>query len=219
MRLPDGEDEAIIDISVPLLPGMAIYAGDPHLSLERVASLDEGATANVSRLDMGVHTGTHIDAPIHFLPDGAAAEHLALETLIGPAQVVDATAGTGHLDAATLASLEITVGVERVLFKTRNSALWESGRFETGFIGLTADGAEWLVARGVQLVAVDYLSVAPYGDPTPTHRALLGAGVVILEGIDLRGVEPGPYRLICLPLRLVGSDGAPARAILLPDHR
>jgi arylformamidase len=165
----------------------------------------------VSRLDLGVHTGTHVDAPLHFLPDGAGAETLPLDVLVGPAQVVDATSLTGPIDATSLESLDLPSGLERLLLKTPNSELWARDDFTRDFIRLTGDGARFLVERGVHLVGIDYLSV---GDQE-AHRELLGAGVVAVEGLDFRRVDPGAYTLVCLPLLVVGSDGAPARAILL----
>jgi arylformamidase len=205
----------IIDISVPIRPGMHVWPDDPPVVLERISSMADGAHANVSRLDFGVHAGTHIDAPIHFLADGVGADLVPLGALIGPAVVVDATAVDRHLDANVLQALAIPEGTERVLLRTRNSELWASDRFEAGFLGVTEDGARWLVERGVRLVGIDYLSIAPFGDSVPTHRALLGGGVAVLEGTDLRGVEPGAYELVCAPLRIVGADGAPARAVLV----
>jgi arylformamidase len=204
----------IFDITVPIRDGMVTYDGDPEVHLERVSSIADGAVANLSRLDFGVHSGTHIDAPIHFIDGAPAAETLPLEPLLGPAHVVDATAVGGLLlDEAALRSLDLPDGAERVLFKTPNSELWESDAFSHEFVHLTGSGAAYLVDRGVRLVGLDYLSV---GDPD-AHRALLGARVVAVEGLDLRGVEPGPYRLVCLPLKIVGSDGAPARALLVRE--
>src|SRR6266508_571145 len=183
----------IFDISVAIRPGMVTYPGDPIVRLERVRALEDGAAANISRLDFGVHTGTHVDAPSHFIDGAPAAETLPLHVLVGPVRVVDAT------------------GVaERVLFKTRNSALWEQDSFVDDFVSLTGDGAQALIDRGVRLVGIDYLSL---GDED-AHRALLGAGIVAVEGLDLRGVDPGEYQLVCAPLKLVGSDGAPDRALL-----
>jgi arylformamidase len=205
----------IFDISVPIHPAMHVWRGDPSVVIERVSSMDEGAHDNVSRIDFGAHAGTHVDAPLHFIADGAGIDRVPLDALIGPALVVDTTHFDRHLDAAALDALGTPPGTDRVLFKTTNSQLWASDRFETGFIGVTEDGARWLVERGVRLVGIDYLSIAPYGDSVPTHRVLLGAGVAILEGTDLRGVEPGAYELICAPLRIVDADGAPARAVLV----
>jgi arylformamidase len=194
----------LIDITVPIRTGMVTYPGDPEVTVERVASLADGDIANVSRVAMGLHTGTHVDAPVHFLDGGAGSDELALDVLIGPCEVV----ALPDLDAESVAAA--VRGVERVLFRTPNSELWERDSFADDFLSLDGDGARVLVERGVRLVGVDYLSV---GD-ADAHRALLGAGVVVVEGLDLRRVEPGPYELICLPLRVVGSDGAPARAVL-----
>ena len=199
----------LLDITVPIREGMVTYPGDPTVHLERVKSLEAGATANLSRLDFGVHTGTHVDAPLHFIAGGAAAESLALEVCIGPAEVVDATDASGDVGVEHVDRM--SDGAERVLFKTRNSELWDRDEFQREFARISEEAARALVDRGVRLVGVDYLSV---GDPV-THRTLLAAGVVAVEGLDLRGVEPGRYRLLCLPLKLVGSDGAPARAVLM----
>lgn len=208
--------EGWIDVSVPIRPGIAIFEGDPAFRLERVASIDEGAICNVSRLEMGVHTGTHLDAPVHFVEGAGASESIPLDALIGPAWVVDATAVDGTVEAGDLAALDIPVTETRLLLKTPNSRLWGEAAFSSAFIGLSEGAARFLVDRGACLVAADYLSIAPFGDPAPTHRALLAAGVVILEGLDLRAVDPGPVDLLCLPLRLDASDGVPARALVRP---
>jgi arylformamidase len=205
----------IIDISVPIGPGMVVYAGDPDVYMERVKTIAGGSSANVSKLDFGLHTGTHVDAPAHFIDGAPATESLPLDAMIGPALVVDATALTDHIDVEALSRLEIPAGTERVILKTKNSALWELPSFSADFIGLLGEAAEALVSRGVRLVGIDYLSIGPKGNGVPTHVALLRAGVVILEGLDLRGVDPGVYELIALPLRIVGSDGAPTRALLV----
>jgi len=196
----------IIDITVPISPGMIVYEGDPEVHLERALSIAQGATANVSRLDFGLHTGTHIE-------DAAGAEALPLDVLIGEADVVDATAIEGSLDEPALKELALPEDVQRLIFKTQNSTLWDLEEFSHDFVRLTGDGARHLVGRGVRLVGIDYLSI---GDEE-AHVELLRAGVVPLEGLDLRRVEPGPYRLVCLPLRIVGADGAPARVLLLRD--
>lgn len=203
----------IIDISVPITPGMIVYEGDPEVHLERALSIEDGATANVSRLDFGVHTGTHLDAPVHFIEDSAGAEALSLDVLIGDAYIVDATAIEGSLDEPALKDLTLPEDAQRLIFKTQNSRLWDFEEFSHDFIRLTGDGARHLISRGVRLVGIDYLSI---GDEE-AHVELLRAGVVPLEGLDLRGVDPGPYRLVCLPLRIVGADGAPARVVLLRD--
>lgn len=206
---------AVFDITVPVRPGMPVYEGDPEVRTELAQSIAAGGICNVTRLEAGVHTGTHIDAPNHFIAGAAGVDETPLDVLIGPAFVADATAARTHLDATAIAALDIPAGSERLLFKTRNSRLWGQDSFARDYIAITPDGARALVARGVRLVAIDYLSVAPFTDPAPTHLVLLEAGVVILEGVDLRGVAPGPYTIVCLPLLLAGADGAPARTLLI----
>ncbi|MGD0274007.1 MAG: cyclase family protein [Gaiellaceae bacterium] len=202
----------IFDISVPIRDGMLHYAGNPPVHVTRVESIAAGDPANVSELDLGAHSATHVDAPVHFLADGAGAEALPLDRLIGPVEVVDATAATSALDLATVRALELPPrGCERILFKTRNSQLWSQNEFTRDFVRLDGEAAAFLLERGVKLLGIDYLSI---GD-AEAHRILLSAGVVCVEGLDLREIEPGSYELICLPLKLVGSDGAPARAVLV----
>jgi arylformamidase len=198
----------IHDISVPLRTGMVVYPGDPTMSLTRVMSLAAGDIANVSQMELGVHTGTHVDAPLHFFDGAAAVEALDLDALVGPAEVVE-VAGPGDVGAEAVDAMDD--GVERVLFKTRNSAAWAEEGFYEDFAAISPEAASRLVAAGVRLVGVDYLSVGS----VETHETLLQAGIIALEGVDLRGIEPGAYTLVCLPLKLVGSDGAPARAILI----
>ncbi len=207
----------IYDLSVPVAPGkIPIWPGDPEPVLARFAKMEDGSEANVSQLSACVHLGTHIDAPYHFIPDGATVERLPLETLIGEADVIDFTHLNGHITAAALEAAAIPPQATRLLFKTRNSAWWAAGDpdFHPDYIALTDDAAAYLVARGVRLVGIDYLSIAPYDDPGPTHRTLLRAGVVIIETLDLSAVPAGRYTLHCLPLKLVGSEGAPARVVL-----
>ena len=209
---------SIYDISLPISASLVVWPGDPPIRISQPSHLERGDVATVTRLDLSAHTGTHVDAPAHFLRGGAGVDTLDLEVLVGPAQVVhlpEAEAITAEL----LASLDIPPGAERLLFRTRNSKRWVRGEtaFFEGFVGINEDGARWLVERGVRLVGVDYLSVGPFANPVPTHNILLRAGVVAVEGLNLSGIEPGVYRLVCLPLRLVGGDGAPARAILMDD--
>jgi arylformamidase len=192
----------ILDVSVPVRPGMIVYPGDPEVRLERVSSIADGDGFNLSRLDLGVHSGTHVDAPLHFVEDGASVETLPLDVLVGPCVVVEG------LEVAA-----VPAGAERVLFKTPNGRLWERDEFSGEFVALDGEAARALVSRGVRLVGIDYVSI---GDEE-AHRILLGAGVVAVEGLDLRAVEPGEYRLICAPLKLEGAEGAPARVLLLRD--
>jgi arylformamidase len=192
---------------------MVVYPGDPEVHLERVASIADGDVANISRLDLGVHTGTHVDAPLHFIEGAASADELPLEALIGPAYVVDATALDRDIDAAALAELDVPEAAERLIFMTRNCELWNRDTFSEEFIRFVESGAQRLVDSGVRLVGIDYLSV---GDEA-AHNVLLGAGVVAVEGLDLRGVDPGPYRLVCMPLKIAGADGAPTRVVLIRE--
>lgn len=205
-----------IDVSLPVRDGMIVYDGDPEVRIERVTDIARGDLANVSRIELGSHTGTHVDAPRHFIDGAAGADELPPGALVGPALVADARALPGDIDAAALATLELPARTERVLLRTRNGDLWDRAAFSHDFVGLAEDAARDLVAMGVRLVGIDYLSIAPSTDPAPTHRVLLEAGVVVVEGLDLRAAPPGPYELICLPLRLEGADGAPARALLRP---
>jgi arylformamidase len=205
-----------LDISAPIHVTMPTFEGDPPVHLELVKSLARGDVCNLTRIDMGAHTGTHIDAAVHFLEGGTSAEAIPLDALLGPAWVVDARDQRGPITARDIARFDIPRGEGRLLFRTPNSELWGRPGFQTSFVGFDAGGSSALVERRPLLVGIDYLSIAPFGDPTPTHRALLGAGIVVLEGLDLREVEPGRYELLCLPLRILGSDGAPARALLRP---
>jgi arylformamidase len=209
----------IHDISLPISEGLAVWPGDPAVHITQPAHLDRGDAYTVSRLDLGAHTGTHVDAPAHFIAGGAGVDDLDLQVLVGPAWVVHARQA-GALSAEILAGLAIPPGVERLLFRTRNSERWARGEqaFFPGFVGITPDGAQWLIDRGVRLVGVDYLSVASLADIVATHQVLLRAAVVLVEGLDLSRIDAGAYRLVCLPLKIAGGDGAPARAILISEQ-
>jgi arylformamidase len=203
---------AIHDISVPIRRDMPIYAGDPEVELERVSSISQGGHANVSKLTMGVHTGTHVDAPVHFIEGAPGIEAVPLDALYGPAVVVDGTGIAGEsITEDDLRSIDVPDGAERVLLKTRNSELWSHDEFTRDFIRLDGAGARFVVERGIRTIGLDYLSVGDHD----AHQELLGAGVVPVEGLDLRQIEPGDYIFVCLPVDLVGSDGAPARAVLI----
>jgi arylformamidase len=207
----------IYDITLTISPGMPVWPGDPAVELTQVSFIDQGANANVSHLSLGVHTGTHIDAPHHFLNDQQTVESLALEVLTGACYVLHLDEAIPSITADVLSGITLPAGVTRLLFRTRNSSLWAKGvtEFQTDFVAITVDGAEWLVRHGIKLVGVDYLSVSPYKNSRPTHEALLKAGVVIVEGLDLSKVQQGSYDIYCLPLKIAGSDGAPARTILV----
>ena len=204
------------DISLTISPELPTWPGDPGIEIERVEKIEDGSNANVSRLDMGVHTGTHVDAPFHFLQDGITVDQLNLSLLTGRAYVLHLP-DVEVITATVLEEAQIPPRTRRVLFKTRNSELWAEGErdFQTDFVGLSEDGAEYLVRRGVKLVGMDYLSIAPFKQSRPTHEKLLEAGVVVVEGLNLTEVEQGRYTIYCLPLKIANSDGAPARAILI----
>ena len=207
----------IYDISLTISPAMPVWPGDPPVRMTQTESMDSGAEYNLTRLDISAHTGTHVDAPHHFLNDGRTVENLSLDLLTGPCYLVQLPDDVDEISAEVLERISLPDGMLRILFGTRNSKLWAQGQnqFQEDFVAISEDGAEWLVARGVKLIGVDYLSVAPYSDSVPTHQVLLRAGVIVLEGLDLSQVPRGFYDLYCLPLKLAGADGAPARAILV----
>jgi arylformamidase len=212
-----GGNMHIYDISLPITPGMPVWPGDPSVVLERVKKIEEGANSNVTHLSLSAHTGTHVDAPYHFLGgDSPTIDRLPLKLLTGRAYVLHLP-GVDLITASVLERAEIPPRTRRLLLKTRNSDYWLKPElpFQTDFVAISPDGAQHLVERGVKLVGIDYLSIAPYGESRPTHQVLLKAGTVLLEGLDLSKVSQGRYTLHCLPLKLVGSDGAPARAILI----
>jgi arylformamidase len=203
----------LIDVSVPLARGIPTYPGNPEFQLQPVQRIAEGASSNVSRLVMGTHAGTHIDAPRHFFDDGAAVDELALDLLIGMARVVEIRR-RGGISSTDLAGLGLREDV-RVLLKTPNSALWNTSAFHQDYTHLTEDGARYLVDNGVKVIGIDYLSIEQFKKPgAPAHRALLSAGTIIIEGLNLSEAAPGVYEMYCLPLRVAGADGAPARVVL-----
>jgi arylformamidase len=179
--------------------------------------MESGAPANVSRIHMSVHTGTHIDAPYHFLADGGSVEDIPIKLLTGRAYVLHIPDDVDLITKDLVENSTIPPRTKRVLFKTRNSKIWESNRktFDKNFVALAPDAGAYLIKRGVKLIGIDYLSIAPFGEPVPTHEVLLKSGVVIVEGLNLSEVSQGRYTLYCLPLKLAGADGAPARAILV----
>jgi arylformamidase len=208
---------AVYDVSVPLRPEMPTYAGEPGPKLAFHSLMSRGDIANVSAISMGSHTGTHVDAPNHFLDDDRTVETLPVDAMVGPANVL-AHDGESHITARDMESAGLPVGATRVLFKTGSGRFWEEREFRKDFVGLENSAARWLVDRGVALVGIDYLSIERFGAPNhEVHKTLLEAGVVIVEGLDLRQIEPGPYFMVCAPLNVVGADGAPARVYLLDD--
>jgi arylformamidase len=204
------------DITLTITPQMIVWPGDPSVNIRRISSIASGDNANVSQMTMSVHTGTHVDAPDHFLNNGKTVESLSLGLLVGRAYVLYLP-DVDMITASVLMHADIPPRTRRLLFKTRNSEFWtkENGEFHTDFVGLSVDAAEWLVDRNVKLVGIDYLSIAPYKLGIPVHTILLNAGVVVIEGLDLSKVSQGRYTLHCLPLKLGGADGAPTRCILV----
>ena len=210
--------EKIIDISLSVSPSLPVWPGDPPIEMSRLSTIEHGDSANVTHISMSAHTGTHVDAPYHFFSgDAATTDQLPLDLLTGPAYVVQIPDSEDRITANILRRLNIPTGTKRLLFRTRNSELWvmATGNFVEDFVAIDPGAAQYLVDLGVKTIGVDYLSVAPYSDTIPTHRILLGSGVVIIEGLDLSQVDPGFYELYCLPVKLAGADGAPARAILV----
>ena len=206
--------KSIIDISVPIFNGMVVYPGDAGAEIEPYHQISRGDAANLSQLRLGSHTGTHVDAPHHFIDDGETVDQLDLDALVGPARVLDLTAADSEITPGGLEAAGIG-DAERILLKTRNSSLWEQSGFSKEFVALSPDAADFLVDKKVKLVGIDYLSIERFHPPVHhVHEALLQASVVVLEGINLAKVDPGDYQLACLPLKIRGGDGAPARAIL-----
>ena len=206
--------ESWIDVSVPLHNGMAHWPDNPPVKIERMLDIDQGDAANVSKMSLGVHTGTHVDAPRHFIRDGRGVHLAPFSALIGPARVIEIT-DTQSIKVDELRRHDLQAG-ERILFKTLNSTrCWQTDDFVEDFVYVSQEAARYLAGLRVQTVGVDYLSVGGYTtDGTETHQALLSADVWIIEGLNLAAVQPGIYELICLPLKIVDSDGAPARAVL-----
>lgn len=206
---------AIYDITVPIRAGMPIYEGDPILSIEPWSALANGDSANVSFLHFGAHTGTHVDAPAHFIEGAAKIDSLRLDVLIGPARVIRVPDNRMEIDPEFLNECDLT-NVTRLLFHTRNSAFWNEG-FRKDFTHVLPAAADLLVARGVKLVGNDYLSVEKFhSGHHRTHLTFLRHGVVIVEGLNLSDVPAGDYELICLPMKIAdgAGDGAPARVVL-----
>ena len=208
----------LYDISLTIAEDLPVWPGDPKIELKKISQIDDGEEANVTHLSACVHIGTHVDAPDHFLGNGETVENLSLDLLVGPALVVELPV-EGQITAMDLQSIHIPEGTKRLLIKTANSQIWTEGlkEFKEDFIAIEADAAEYLVNQGVKVVGVDYLSVAPFSDPAPTHKILLKAGTLIIEGLNLSEIVPGEYTLYCLPLKIKGSDGAPARVLLQKD--
>lgn len=207
----------IFDITLSISPEIPTWPGDLKVKLGRVKKIEEGASDNLSQMELGVHTGTHVDAPFHFVQSGIKIDELPLEVLVGPVQVVRMGDDVDLITAEDLKKVKIDPKIPRILFKTRNTYYWEKDEkeFQKDFVAISQDAAAELVRMGMKLVGIDYLSVGSFKNSKPTHDTLLGGGLALLEGADLSKVEPGIYQLYCLPLKLKATEGAPARAILV----
>ncbi len=201
------------DVTLPIRDGMPVYPGDPPVLLRPHSAMAKGDPFNVSVLTFGSHTGTHIDAPRHFFEGAGDVAAIRIESLIGPARLIEVPTA-GDIEAEALREIP-GAPCRRLLLKTRNSARPLADRYASGYAALTPAAARLLADAGLSLVGLDGPSADPSQAPGfPAHRALLGAGMVILEGLDLAAVPPGEYELLCLPLRLADADGAPARVLL-----
>jgi arylformamidase len=203
----------LYDVSVPLAAGLPAFPGNPDFELQAVKRIADGASSNVSRIVIGTHSGTHVDAPRHFFDEGSGVDAMRLDVLVGRAKVLE----FDRADGITMQDLESSQldGEERILLKTRNSSRWNERQFYQDYAYLAESGARYLVDRGVRLVGIDYLSIEQFKKAgAPAHRALLAANVIIIEGLNLSGVGPGLYEMYCLPLPVTGADGAPARVLL-----
>lgn len=209
----------VIDVTLTLAPDLTSWPNEPALEVRPHSRIAEGKPANVSILTFANHSGTHVDPPVHFLEGAGTVENLPLDALVGPCRVVG-YGGDAHISGAWLERQGLPRSATRLLFRTRNSEHWRdpAHAFDKSFVALDESAATWCVERGVVLVGVDYLSVEPFGSSAkghPVHKALLRAGIVIIEGLDLRAAEPGDYELVCLPLKIRDGDGAPARVVLI----
>jgi arylformamidase len=202
------------DVSIALKDGMVCWPGDEAPSIKQVTFMEQGDMCNVTKLHMSAHTATHMDAPRHFINSGVGIDQTPLDAMIGSARVVE-IADPKAIGRAELELLQPKRG-ERLLFKTRNSRdAWGKPDFDKDFVYIADEGAQYLVECGVRTVGVDYLSIGGfYHDTVETHVTILGAGIAVIEGLDLSAVEAGEYELICLPLKIAGADGAPARVVL-----
>ena len=206
------------DISVPIMNGTVAWPKHSTVEVSPLSEISKGDSSNVSRLVIDAHTATHVDAPHHFLNNGVGIDQVPLDSMIGPAYVAD-VGDANSVSDEVLDAAGIPSDVERLLIKTSNSELWANptAEFKTDYVGLVISGAQWVVDRGMKLVGIDYLSIARRDETGPVHNIVLGAGVTALEALDLREVTVGMYRLICLPLRITGCDGAPARVVLVEE--
>ncbi len=204
------------DITLTLSSSIPIWPGDPKFQSEKILSFEKGDNVNVTKIMMGVHTGTHVDAPLHFLREGSSVDAIHIESLIGMCRIIEIN-DTTLITAGDLKAFSIGK-CTRLLIKTKNSNLWMNagGNFEKNFVSISKDAAEYLAETEVRLVGIDYLSIEGFNADIshPVHNILLQNGIIILEGLDLSIVPPGEYELICLPMKIENAEGAPARAVL-----
>ena len=209
----------IIDISIPLSEKTPVWEGDKGISVQRIAKLEEGNDFNVSRIELGVHAGTHIDAPFHVFENGDTVDQIPLDALIGSVQVIEIPDGISVIDINCLMKLNFQDGIDRILFKTLPPIHLETDPFlfNKEYVAMNSEGAKYLADMDLRLIGVDYFSVSSYDDLKQPHMILLDRGIVILENVDLRQVVPEIYKLVCLPMKIIGTDGAPVRAVLIEE--
>jgi arylformamidase len=208
------------DVTLPLTPDLPVWPGDDDVFVEPLSRIAQGGSTNVTSLKFTSHVGTHVDAPWHFIDDGEKLNDLPIDRWIGPCLVISIPDDAKRIEVAHLEAADIPEGMERIIFRTSNSARWHTGKlaFEEDYVAVSPKAAKWIVDHGIQLVGIDYLSIELFDDAAnETHRTLLGNGVLVIEGLNLAGIDPGPYQLICLPLRLAAGDGAPARVVLVRE--
>ena len=207
--------ENIIDITVPITEDMPVWPGSRRFQVTPVKQMEKGDSSNDSRVNFNLHTGTHIDAPRHFIQSGRTIEQISMDIFIGPCYVAELKS-VDKVTPENLSAMDIPSDIERLLIKTKNSELWknQSHEFNKDFVAFTKEGAQWIVDKGIKLIGIDYLSVQRYYDGPEAHQILLGADIVALEGLNLSNVEVGFYDLICLPMKLVNTEAAPVRVVL-----
>jgi arylformamidase len=210
----------IYDISLPITPDMPVWPGDSAVDLRQVSAISSGELTNITHISMSAHTGTHIDAPKHFIDTGKTIGQIPLEMLVGEVLVMQIDHSIDVISKMVLQShphRRLLENAHKVLFRTRNSTLWHNGPsvFRQDYVGINASGAEFLANIGLDLIGIDYLSIAPYDETQIPHQILLSEDIVLLEGLDLSNVPAGIYELYCLPIHLPGCEGAPARVILV----
>ena len=203
-----------IDITLSISNKLPVWPGSAPVRFYRNSDIEKGDIATDTTVQFGVHMGTHVDAPSHFIKEGKSVEHISLDILIGKSYVAEVPGSENSITVETLNKLDLPDSIERLLLKTKNSQLWRHQSFYSNFVALTADAAQWIVNRGIKLVGIDYLSIQGFYDGPEVHQILLSEEVVVVEGLNLNDVPIGWYELFCLPIKLRGVEGAPARVLL-----